>query len=195
MTDTKPSAARGSPSRDNSDEADHRIGGSDIANLLQSKGPVVKCVVLRAPRQDQNTTKESLILEDLVEELEIDTTPAKNEVEKVLDGPITFIGQYDEGEGIVLMARRGLVANTEDSEEYESMSVGRLRAKCKERSISTDTMIEKQDLVDALRDKEKTLPPLNLHTLHPPLHKIKVRGDILILKVAEVVGRRRLRMP
>jgi Family of unknown function (DUF5880) len=176
------------PSASSSSDQEPTIGGDDIAKLMQSKGPVVTCVVLRAAKRNQDGSVSSSgarseeNLEDLVEELEIDTTPAKNEVEQILGGPITFIGQYEEGEGIVLMGLRGLVTTTEE-QPWESLTIRQLRKRCKELDIDTETMLEKQELVNALEEK---LPPPNPHKLQPPLHNMKVRGDILILKVAEV---------
>ena len=203
------------------------LGGLDVARVLQSEGPVVKCVVLRAPKQTvvedrkvaadativedtKNPPDESAsetqsseapakkeLLEDLVDEIEIDTTPQKNQVQEVLGGPFTFIGQY-ESEGIVLMALRGFVEEidaddgdskddgSENGPEFASMSVKELRAQCEAWDVDTENMLEKQDLVDALKTKEQELPAVNPHSLQPPLHNMRVRGDILILKVAEV---------
>jgi hypothetical protein len=44
-------------------------------------------------------------LKDLIDELEIDTTPKKSMVQQVLGGPITFLGQYED-EDLVLVCRR-----------------------------------------------------------------------------------------
>jgi hypothetical protein len=44
-------------------------------------------------------------------------------------------------------------------------------------------MLEKSDLVAAVRDAQL---PVNPHKLQPPFNKVIVRGDILIIKVADV---------
>jgi len=66
-------------------------GGGSIAQLLKSEGPVVTAVLLKA--------------DATIEEIQIDTTPQKQMVQKTLGGPFTFLGQYEE-EGIILMCLR-----------------------------------------------------------------------------------------
>lgn len=66
----------------------------DIKSVLSSKGPVVDAVLLPA-----NANKSA------PETIKVDTTPKKEEVSKILGGPFTFLGQYEE-EGIVLMIRK-----------------------------------------------------------------------------------------
>ena len=92
--------------------------GADIAKVLSSQGPIVKCVILRtgtdssnledqkpkAKSDDDSNSDDRPILTSLIDEIEIDTTPAKSMVAKTLGGPFTFLGQYEE-EGIVLMVR------------------------------------------------------------------------------------------
>ena len=90
------------------------------------------------------TAKKEVPLQHLIEEIEIDTTPRKSMVFKVLGGDFTFLGQYEE-EGTMVMIRRP---------DWESEG-------------STE---------DAL--------PVNPHPLQPPLHRVEVRGDLL-LRVAE----------
>jgi hypothetical protein len=118
-----------------------------------------------------------------MEEIQIDTTPSKSMVSKVLGGPFTFLGQYDD-EGIVLMVQRHPVDL--DSDELGDLKLSELRELCQERDISLDQMLEKSDLIYALDAWSTRLdPPFNPHVLQPPLHKARVRGDILVLKVAE----------
>jgi hypothetical protein len=151
MTSTTASVAAAAPQ--------NPIAGVDIAKLLRSTGPVVKCVVLRTGNDEKthDAKKQSSKAADdplnshLVEEIEIDTTPKKNEVEKALGGPFTFIGQYEE-EGIMLMARR----DNHNAEEEES------------------------------EDETDDSSNWNPHKLQPPFENLKIRGDILIMKVAEV---------
>lgn len=178
------------------------LDSSDIAKVLTSKGPVVTCVLLKATENADATedekppadstlhvngegknTQPRLILRSYMEEIKVDTTPSKSMVPKLLGGPFTFLGQYEE-EGVVLMVRRLPVDL--DAEELVDLKPAELKALCQERDISTEQMLEKSDLIQALKDwSGREDPPFNPHVLQPPLHNDKVRGDILILKVAE----------
>lgn len=93
--------------------SDILLQGLDIAKLLSSAGPVVKCVLLRATEDAAEESKPAaavslpdnkkrVILTDLIDELQVDTTPKKSMVAQILGGPFTFLGQYED-EGIVLM--------------------------------------------------------------------------------------------
>jgi hypothetical protein len=116
-----------------------------------------------------------------MDELELDTTPSKSMVAKTLGGPFTFLGQYED-EGVVLMIRNLPPDIEEDDEDaLQSLNVSELRALCDDRDIATERMLEKADLIHALKD----VPPVNTHNLQPPLHNAVVRGDILVMKVAE----------
>ena len=102
---------------------------------------------------DQDETNEPtktkvVPLTHLIEEIEVDTTPKKSMVSKVLGGEFTFIGQYEE-EGIMVMVRR-------PDWEREGSSFD-----------------------------EADIPPINPHELQPPLDDVEVRGDILLMRVAE----------
>jgi hypothetical protein len=110
-------------------------GGVDISKLLKSQGPVVSAVLLKAGP------------DAAVEQVEVDTTPQKQMVQKLLGGPFTFLGQYEE-EGIMLMCLR--------DENSDAAAAG----------------------------EETAGPTLNQHKLQPPFDDAKVRGDILLLKVA-----------
>jgi hypothetical protein len=207
-----------------------------IAKVLSSKGPVVKCVLLRAvpkdgkdshphaicldgksqavekaqqelgmipppPKDDEKDEKDDdengetsepapalhggKVLDHLMEQLELDMTPSKSMVQTTLGGPFTFLGQYED-EGIVIMVRQP----HEDEDEYpmqeelEELKLFELKLLLEDRGISPDGMLEKSDMVQALL-KDFELPPINPHQLQPPLHKKTVRGDILVVKVAE----------
>lgn len=67
--------------------------GGDISRLLKSDGPVVTAVLLKAGP------------DVVVEEIHVDTTPKKQMVQKILGGPFTFLGQYED-EGIMIMCLR-----------------------------------------------------------------------------------------
>lgn len=162
------------------------MNGEDISKVLNSDGPIVKCVLLKcgtaeaddddknevkkasidtkeeeekeekSDDADQNDTKNNtarkpVLLQHLIEEVEVDTTPKKQAVAQLLGGPMTFLGQYEE-EGIMLMVRRPTDEDEEDEENEQ-------------------------------QPKEE-LPPLNHHKLQPPFDEVDVRGDILIMKVA-----------
>jgi hypothetical protein len=125
------------------------------------------------------------VLDHLMEQLELDMTPSKSMVEKTLGGPFTFLGQYED-EGIVIMVRQA----HEDEEEYptqeelEELKLYELKLLLEDRDISPEGMLEKSDMVQALL-QDFELPPINPHQLQPPLHKKTIRGDILVVKVAE----------
>jgi hypothetical protein len=173
------------------------LEGAAIAKVLSSEGPIVKCVVLRASPESCTTDGDKKpsaksdngnsvrqVLPDLIDQIEIDTTPSKSMVAKTLGGSFTFLGQYQE-EGVVLMMRdipEDAVAL--DMEELAAEKLAKLRSMCQEREIDMTGMLEKPDLINALV-KDSQLPPINPHSLQPPLHKALVRGDIVILKVAE----------
>eukprot|EP00977_Amphora_coffeiformis_P027887 scaffold34656_cov178-Amphora_coffeaeformis.AAC.13 len=169
-----------------SSPSDGKVHGSDIAEVLTSSGPVVNCVLLRHMRNDAKDVKphpvstkvdqthKREVLTELIEDIQVDTTPSKSAIKGIL-GPFTFIGQFPT-EGIVAMARKEL------PEDLKSLSIGKLRALCEEADIDTQGMLEKNEMVQAL---ENSLLPVNPHKLQPPLDGIVVRGDILLLKVAE----------
>jgi hypothetical protein len=244
------------------------LNGTDIAKVLSSVGPVVKCVLLKAALSttskrkpsckstsvdDKDDTKDDRkepppssslstdpidtvlaenekdkevkeeqptreVLLDLIEEIEIDTTPTKNMVAKTLGGAFTFLGQYED-EGIVLIVRRlrpkrrqpRQVENNDsddddDEENYEegdpdlfdrqemhqqlqTQSLSELRKLCKTRNISMDGLLEKEEVIQALlevMEKRALANAINPHQLQPPFHRATVRGDILVMKVAEV---------
>ena len=177
-----PSAAAASAAN----PSDGKVHGSDIAQVLTSSGPVVNCVLLRHMRKDAKDVKphpvstkvdethKREVLTELIEDIQVDTTPSKNAIKGIL-GPFTFIGQFPT-EGVVAMAPKEL------PEDLQSLSIGKLRALCEEMEIDTKGMLEKNEMVQAL---ENNLLPVNPHKLQPPLDGIVVRGDILLLKVAE----------
>jgi hypothetical protein len=125
------------------------------------------------------------VLDHLIEQLELDMTPSKSMVQKTLGGPFTFLGQYED-EGVVIMTRK-VHEDEEDyptQEELEGLKLSELKLLLEDRDISPEAMLEKSDMVQALL-KDFELPPINPHQLQPPLHKKTVRGDILVVKVAE----------
>ena len=154
------------------------------------------------------------ILVALMEEIEIDTTPSKSMVAKTLGGPFTFLGQYeDEGIVLMIRKQEEENDEDSDgeddvqqkqplrpshpfdreasNEQLKGQSVKDLRKLCGEREIPTEAMLEKGDLIEALlndmelrHEQEAKLRIVNPHQLQPPLHNVKIRGDILVMKVA-----------
>ena len=63
------------------------------------------------PSDDRKDSKgpekeeEKVVLKHLINEIEVDTTPRKSQVSQVLGGPITFLGQYED-EDLVVVCRR-----------------------------------------------------------------------------------------
>jgi hypothetical protein len=131
--------------------------GENIAKMLRTTGPIVKCVLLKCaaedakisaavkPTMETNDLSSDVIprkvLEEWIEEIEVDTTPKKSQVQQILKGPFTFLGQYED-EGIMVIVRRNY-----------------------------DQPIDEDDT-------------LNQHQLQPPLHNARVYGDILLMRVA-----------
>ncbi len=133
--------------------------------------------------EEASNVASRILLREHMEEIEIDTTPSRSIVSRILGGPVTFLGQYEE-EGTVLMIRK-LPADLE-AEELPDLKLTELKALCEEREISMDQMLDKSALIQGLTAwSTRAEPPYNLHQLQPPLHKERVRGDILIIKVAE----------
>jgi len=84
------------------------LNGDDITRILNSTGPIVTCVLIRGGNSNDSTTAE-----DIITEVSIDTTPQKREVENLLGGPITFLGQYIE-EGVVVMTKKEPPSSTQE---------------------------------------------------------------------------------
>jgi len=61
----------------------------------------------------QQMTKSILIHEDLdhIEEVEVDISPSKNEIFKILKGRQTFIGQWEDLDVVIMKAEDGKVMN------------------------------------------------------------------------------------
>ena len=184
------SSAKAKPSSEEQ-EATAQLHGSDIGQMLSSQGPTVQCVLLRHMRQDGKDGKphavretrrdghphERKVLEELIEQVAVDTTPSSNGVANLLGGPFTFVGQFPT-EGTVVMARR------EYPDDWKKQSIKTLRSMCQDMNIETKGMVEKSEMIKAL---EEVGPPdvVNPHQLQPPLDGIVVKGDLLIMKVAE----------
>jgi hypothetical protein len=170
-------------------KAKHGLSAIDIGALLKSSGPVVKCVVLRhmspsgkdlkphaaSPKADESHRRR--VLPELVEEVDIDTTPSKCAVKQVLGGPFTFVGQYAD-EGIVVISRQELPSE----DELNELPLSKIRGLCSDFDLDITTLLEKSDLISALIDAQL---PVNPHMLQPPFDKQVIRGDILLMRIAE----------
>lgn len=162
--------------------------GGSLAKILKSQGPIVSCVLLRheiagdsSKKEAEETKKlEEASLDHLIEEIKVDTTPNQNGVQSILGGPFTFVGQYPS-EGVVVMGR---------SDQQLDLDANRLMSgKFSELKLIGEQLIAdfdptkfktKEELVQALCE---TQLPVNPHALQPPLHRCKVRGNILIMRV------------
>ena len=94
-------------SSDNDNDGDKKVAPSS-----SSSSPAAAAAVMTAatavsttthPSSSDDGTQHHLLLhENLIEEILVDTTPRKSMVSKILGGPFTFLGQYEE-EGICLL--------------------------------------------------------------------------------------------
>lgn len=136
------------------------LQGFDIANVLSSKGPVVKCVLLKSPPSDKDTkpadktgTSKNTrpVLEHMIEEIKVDTTPSKSMVAKILGGPFTFLGQYED-EGIMLMIRKTEGVDPLDLPNYNPHS---LQPPFDQSDVRGDILIIKVAPTDEVLDEEE----------------------------------------
>ena len=123
------------------------------------------------------------VLTELIEECVVDTSPGKNEVQKLLGGnSFTFIGQYPD-EGIVLMARAD---QFHDLDMIDDLTIRELKNFIRESGlghiIDLTTVVDHADLIQAVKDAQL---PLNPHRLQPPFDDCPIRGDILLMRVAD----------
>jgi len=160
-------------------DAQNTLHGVDIGKILSSKGPIVQCVLLKAGSEQDDAKKpaenERIVLANLIDQVAVDTTPSQQGVAKALGGPFTFVGQYPDEGTVVMATRLGTV-------DIANGSLRQLKSHCAEAGIDTSKMLEKQDLVTALK---KAQGPLNTHPLQPPLDDLVVHGDLLLMRVAE----------
>lgn len=49
--------------------------------------------------------------ESMIEQIEIDIEPSKNEIFKILNGKATFIGQWPEIDVVIMKAEQGMIEN------------------------------------------------------------------------------------
>lgn len=96
-----------------------------------------------------------------------------------IGGPFTFLGQYED-EGIMVMIRR---PDWElSSDDSDSAADG------KEGGDDEEEEDNNKNGADGLPRHGctiKQIPPINPHLLQPPLDRVEVRGDIVLMRVAE----------
>ena len=124
--------------------------------MLQSRVPVVKCVLLKAgdvknPPESSTDGSKRNVLVDLLEEVDVDTTPKQRMVEKVLGGSFTFLGQYED-EGIVMMIRNL------DGVEEDALPINphALQPPFEEATVRGDILVMKVAATDEALDNDGT---------------------------------------
>ena len=68
-----------------------KLGNVDIQSLMECKGPVVSCVLLKA--------------DGSIEALDVDMTPSLGKCQEVLGGELTFLGQWEDLQVILLISK------------------------------------------------------------------------------------------
>ena len=136
-----------------------------------------------SPRNHHRHYHSRQVLTELIDEVQLDTTPSAKGVQQILGGSFSFIGQYPT-EGVMLMKRADQLEDVD--RDLKGLSIKQLKALCVDNpDIDFDeqenTQLEKEDLVEVLRGAQL---PINPHKLQPPFDKEVIRGDILVLKVA-----------
>lgn len=141
-----------------SDEGEDVREAGKQGERTQKGGDGVCCVI--------GGSKDAAVpLQHLISEIEVDTTPKKSMVSKILGGDFTFLGQYED-EGTMVMIRRPEF-DPEDGHDGEEDSDDEAAAARRE------------------REDEARYGPVNPHRLQPPLHRVQIRGDILLMRVAK----------
>lgn len=190
------------------------LGGIDIGRVMSSDGPIVKCVLLRTT-QASSTSSEANVSEmsirEMKQELESFGVDTSKFVEKPdLQNALTEArmnskkpagGNDDDGND----------GGNDDAYTFRGESVPLLRYM---EEIEVDTTPKKSMVAQVLggdftflgqyEDEgimvmvrrpdwenedssfdESDIPPVNPHPLQPPFDEVEVRGDILLIRVAE----------
>jgi len=96
----------------------------DISQILNSKGPIVNGVLLAS--------------DGSIRDVSVDTTPKAQAVAKLLGGPFTFLGQYEE-EGLMLMVRREDDSDDESDQQLPT-NLHKLQPPFHETSVKGDVL-------------------------------------------------------
>jgi hypothetical protein len=175
------------------------LGATDIGKILRETGPVVTCVLLRhqtlSGKDDHpihliHQPNSRPVLAHMIEEIQLDTTPRKSQVQAILGGPWTFLGQY-ESEGIMIMMRKPL-SDYDDLQDLETETLQELCQQYKLLSPETaednnsNNNITRDYLLETLQQAQEHMESqINPHKLQPPFDHVQLHGDLLLLKVAE----------
>mmetsp|Transcript_48559 Transcript_48559/g.103329 ORF Transcript_48559/g.103329 Transcript_48559/m.103329 type:complete len:524 (-) Transcript_48559:8-1579(-) len=228
-----------------SSSAASALSGIDIGRIMSSKGPIVKCVLLRAAPAGASSERRAgddggdandeekadgegaeagggeakevsaMSIKEIKRELEsrgvdASTFVEKPELMKALegaraaagddekaagrdggDGEVKVVSQDDEAPKVVPLQH--LIEEIElDTTPRKSMVSKTLGGDFtflgQYEEEGTVVMIRRPDWEDEEEDEgddSNDIPPINPHALQPPLHDVEVRGDILMLRVAE----------
>mmetsp|Transcript_183 Transcript_183/g.274 ORF Transcript_183/g.274 Transcript_183/m.274 type:complete len:401 (-) Transcript_183:564-1766(-) len=166
------------------------LDGADIANILQSKGPIVQCVLLRAEKTLNNSNRINTREDDST----AGSTSGKKSHDKSSkddkDDPSSFASLNEDDE-----CNKDLVSqislDTTPKKSMVSTILGgpfTFLGQYEEEGIM---LMIRRPTAEANQEEQKDetgAPPENLklnpHKLQPPFHKSIVHGDILIVKVA-----------
>lgn len=184
------------------------LSGIDIGRVMSSDGPTVKCVILRTEANDSPIDGKAceMSIREMKQELEsfgVDTSqfveksdllealtearmnskkPANNDG-KDDNGEYTFRGEpvplmgYMEEIAVDTTPKKSMVAQILGGDftflgQYEDEGIM--------------VMVRRPDWEDEDSSfDESDIPPVNPHPLQPPFDELEVRGDILLIRVAE----------
>ena len=125
------------------------MDSATISTIMESEGPIVSCVILET---NGKTTEKT-----------VDMTPKKREVQTLLKGSVTFLGQWykcPEVEGVVLVVNKDL----QDAGFKQQ----------KEQAKKNARVLKKNEIIDE-----------NPHALQPPFNNMVVFGDIFLMRTTE----------
>ena len=147
------------------DELASSLSGEHIAKMLRTDGPIVSCVLLRASTSSHDAN------DDTNDDTNDDKKPSSEAKESDDATPREVLADLISEIKIDTTPKKQMVAQTLGGPftflgQYEEEG--------------TVLMIRRPE------DVEDSDLALNLHTLQPPLHDMKVRGDILLMRVAAV---------
>ena len=147
------------------DELASSLSGEHIAKMLRTDGPIVSCVLLRANTSSHDAND--------------DTNDDTNDDKK----PSSEAKESDDAISREVIADRisEIKIDTTPKKQKVAQTLGG--------PFTFLGQYEEEGTVLMIRrpeDVEDSDLPLNLHTLQPPLHDMKVRGDILLMRVAAV---------
>ncbi len=176
------------------------LSGIDIGRVMSSDGPTVKCVLLRTQANSPSDAKvsemsiremkqelesfgvdtsqfvEKLDLQEALTEARMNTKQPDNE-EYIFRGEPVPLRSYMEEIEVDTTPKKSMVAQILGGDftflgQYEDEGIM--------------VMVRRPDWEDEDSSfDESDIPPVNPHPLQPPFDDVEVRGDILLIKVAE----------